>query len=75
MAEYRSRYYSVKQYITEQNILIEDSLKIRMLNNLGQAFKTYLTIVNTGMRKNRKLDDDEKLFKAIAEKKTRIVAE
>ncbi len=75
MAEYRSRYYSVKQYIIEQNILIEDSLKIRMLNNLGQAFKTYLTIVNTEMRKNRKLDDDEKLFKAIAEKKTRIVAE
>ena len=74
MAEYRSKYYTFKASIKEQNITIEDALKIRMLNNLGPTFKTYLTIVNNQMQKDEKLKEDEVLFKAIKEKKTRIKA-
>ena len=75
MAEYRSKYYALKASIKEQNITIEDALKIRMLNNLGPAFKTYLTVVNDRMRKDEKLEEDEILFKAIEEEETRIVTE
>ena len=46
MVENYSKYYAFKASYKEQNITIEDALKIRMLNNLGPAFKTYLTIVN-----------------------------
>lgn len=46
MAEYRSKYYALKASIKAQSITIEDALKIRMLNNLGPAFKTYLTVIN-----------------------------
>lgn len=59
----------------EQSITIEDALKIRMLNNLGPAFKTYLTVVNDWMRKDKKLEENEALFKAIEEEETRIVTE
>lgn len=75
MAEYRSKYYALKASITEQSITIEDALKIRMLNNLGPAFKTYLTVVNDRMRKDKQLEGDEALFKAIEEEETRIVTE
>lgn len=75
MAEYRSKYYALKASIKEQSITIEDALKIRMLNNLGPAFKTYLTVVNDRMRKDKKLEEDEALFKAIEEEETRIVTE
>ena len=75
MAEYRSKHYALKARIKEQNITIEDALKIRMLNNLGPAFKTYLTVVNDRMRKDEKLEEDEVLFKAIEEEETRIKAE
>ena len=74
MAEYRSKYYALKASIKEQSITIEDALKIRMLNNLSSAFKTYLTVVNDWIRKDKKLEEDETLFKAIEEEKTRIVA-
>lgn len=72
MAEYRSQYYALKSSISEQKITIEDALKIRMLNNLGPAFKTYLTVVNDQMRTDEKLEDDEVLFKAIEDEKTRM---
>lgn len=72
MAEYRSEYYALKASIKEQSITIEDALKIWMLNNLGPAFKTYLTVVNDWMRKDEKLEEDEVLFKAIEEEETRI---
>ena len=75
MAEYRSKYYALKASIKEQSITIEDALKIRMLNNLGPAFKTYLTVVNDRMRKDEQLEEDEVLFKAIEEEETRIKAE
>ena len=75
MAEYRSKYYSLKASISEQKITIEDALKIRMLNNLGPAFKTYLTVVNDRMRTNERLEDNETLFKAIEEEETRMKAE
>lgn len=75
MAEYRSKYYALKASILEQKITIEDALKIRMLNNLGPAFKTYLTVVNDRMRTDEKLEDDEILFKAIEEEETRMKAD
>ena len=75
MADYRSKYYALKASIKEQSITIEDALKIRMLNNLGHAFKTYLTVVNDRMRKDEKLEEDEVFFKAIEEEETRIKAE
>ena len=46
MAEYRSKYYALNASLKKQNIIIEGALKIRMLNNLGPAFKTYPTVVN-----------------------------
>lgn len=46
-----------------------------MLNNLGLLFKTYLTVVNDRMQIDKKLEDDEILFKAIEEKETRMKAE
>lgn len=41
-----------------------------MLNSLGLAFKTYLTIVNKPIRKDAKLDDDETIFEVVKEDKT-----
>lgn len=70
MIEYQSKYYTLKESIIEQSIIIEDTLKIRMLNNLGLAFKTYFTVVNNQMQKVKKLEEDETLFKAIEEEKT-----
>ena len=75
MAEYRSKYYALKASIKEQSITIEDALKIRMLNNLGPAFKTYLTVVNDQIRKEKKLEAGDILFKAIEEEETRIKAD
>ena len=75
MAEYRSKYYALKASVVEQKITIQDALKIRMLNNLGPSFKTYLTVVNDRMRAKEMLDDDETLFKAIEEEETRMKAE
>ena len=46
-----------------------------MRNNLELAFKTYLTVINDGMRKDKKLEEDEVLFKAIEEQETRINAD
>lgn len=45
-----------------------------MLNNLSLAFKTYLTIVNNWMQKDKQLEKDEVLFKAIKEEKSCIKA-
>lgn len=45
-----------------------------MLNNLGPLFKTYLTAIINWMWKNKKLEDDKVLFKAIKEEKTWIKA-
>ncbi len=75
MAGYRSKYYSLKASIKRQSITIKNVLKIRMLNNLGSAFKTYLTVVIDLMRKDKKLRKDNVLFKAIKEEETRIKAD
>lgn len=58
-----------------QSITIEDTLKIRMLNNFGPAFKTYLIVLNDCMQKDKKLEENEALFKVIEKKKNRIVTE
>ena len=46
-----------------------------MLNNLGPAFKTYLTVVNDRMWKDENLEEDDILFKAIEKEKTCIKAD
>ena len=74
MAEYCSKYYALKASIKEQSITIEDALKIWMLNNFGPAFKTYLTIINNQMQKDKKLKEDKVLFKAIEKEETYIKA-
>lgn len=75
IAKYCSKYYILKASIKKQNIIIEDALQIWILNNLGLVFKIYLTIVNNQMQKNKKLEEDEVLFKAIEEEKTCFKAE
>lgn len=55
MAEYHSKYYPLKANISEQKIMIEDALKISLLNNPGPSFKTYLTVLNDRMRKDENL--------------------
>ena len=75
IAEYRSEYYSHRASIKEQSITIEDAFKIRMLNNFGPAFKTYLTVNNDCIRKDKKLEEDNVLFKAIEEEETPIKAD
>lgn len=65
MTKYRSKYYSLIVSIIEQSITIEDALKIRMLNNLGLEFKTYFFMVNVRIWKDKKLDKDDVLLKAI----------
>lgn len=75
MAGYRSKYYALKASMNGQNVAIEDALKIRKLNNLGLAFKTYLTVFNDRMRKDEKLEEGEIFFKAVEEEETRIVTE
>ncbi len=74
-AEYRLKYYFFKASIKKNSIITEDVLKIRMLNNLSPAFKTYLTVVNNWIQKDKKLEEDDILFKAIREEKTRIKAD
>ncbi len=69
---YRSKYYALKASIKEQSIIIESVLKTQMLNNLGRLFKTYLKVVNDRMRKDKKLEKNDVLFKAIEEEKTCI---
>ncbi len=75
MAEYRSKYYTLKASIKKQSITIEKSLKIRRLNNLRHEFKTYLTVDNDRMQNVGKLGGDNVLFKAIQEEETRIKAD
>ena len=75
MAEYRSKYYALKASIKEESITIEDALKMWILNNLGPAFKIYLTVVNNRMQKDEQLEEDRVLFKVIMEKETRIKVE
>lgn len=55
--------------------MIKDTLKIRILNNLKPAFKTYLIVINNQMQKKEKLEEIKVLFKAIQEKKTCIKIE
>lgn len=43
-----------------------------MVNNLGPVFKIYLIVVNNQMQKNKKLEEDKVLFRAIKEEKTCI---
>lgn len=74
MVEYHSKYYVFKASIKEQYIIIENTLKIRILNNLSLVFKTYLIILNNQMQKYEKLKEDEVLFKAIEQEKTCIKA-
>lgn len=75
MAEYWSKYYAFKVIIIEQSIIIEDAWNIWILNKLGPAFKTHLTIVNDWMQKDKKLEEEEGLFKAIKKEKSRIITE
>lgn len=75
MTEYLSKYYILKTSFKKQSITIEDAFKIWILNNLGLAFKIYLTVVNDRMRKYKKLEEDKVLFKAIGEKESWILAE
>ncbi len=75
MAEYRSKYHALKASIKEQSITLENALKIQMLNNFGQTFKTYLTIVNDPVRKEEMLGEDDDLLKAIEKEETRIKAD
>lgn len=75
MAEYCWKFYALKASIKNQSITIKDVFKIQMLNNLGLAFKTYLTVVNNQMQKAERLEEDKVLFKAIEEKETCIKAE
>lgn len=72
MAKYCSKYYALKTIIKKQNITIKDALKIWILNNLGSVFITYLTIINNQMQKDKKLEEDKVLFKAIDKEKTCI---
>ena len=72
MAEYRSKYYSLKASIKKRSVTIKDELKTRILNNLGPACKTYFTVVNDRMRKDERLEEDDVLFKAIEEEETSI---
>ena len=46
-----------------------------MLNNLGPAFKIYLTVVNGWMEKYEKLEKNKVLFETIEEQKTCIKIE
>lgn len=46
-----------------------------MLHNLRSVFKTKLTMINNQMQKNKKLEKNKVLFKAIEEKETRIKVE
>lgn len=43
-----------------------------MVNNLGAVFKTYITIVSHQIQKNKQLEDNKVLFKAIKKKKIHI---
>lgn len=45
-----------------------------MLNNLGPAFKTYLTVINNRMQTDQKLEKNKVLFKAIKEEDSHIKA-
>lgn len=54
--------------------MIKNASKIQIFNNLGPKFKTYFTIVNNQMQKDKKSEDNEVLFKAIKEEKTCIKA-
>lgn len=69
MAKYCSKYYTFKASIKKQNITIKDALKIWMLSSFSPAFKIYLTIVNNWIQKDKKLEKDKVLFKAIEKEK------
>lgn len=73
ITEYQSKCFVLKASIKELSIKIKDALKIEMLNNLGLAFKTYFTIVNNPIWRNKKLEKDKALFMAIKEEKIQEV--
>ena len=43
-----------------------------MLNKLMLSFKVHLTVINKWMQNDKKLEEDDVLFKAIEEEETRI---
>lgn len=59
MALYRSKYYALKADIEEQNITIENALKIKIFHNLGPALKTDLIVVKNLMQKDEQFVKDE----------------
>lgn len=70
IAEYRSKYYILKANVIKQSIIITDALKIQILNNLEFVFKTYLTVGNNWMQKEKKLEEYKTLFKVIKKEET-----
>ncbi len=57
------------------NIMIKDTVKIQMLNNLRPSLKTCLTIINDPIPKNTKLAKDQTIFKTVKEKNTLMKAD
>ena len=72
--EYRFKYYQLKKQIKNHEIIIENQLKIKILNNLSLAYKSYMTILHDKMR--NVTDDkpliEEAIFKALEEKETKM---
>lgn len=64
---FQSQYYRVEYYNQKhtQNLNVQQSELI---------FKTYLTIAKNQIQKDKQLEEDEVLFKAIEEEKTHIKA-
>lgn len=55
-------------------MIIKNVFKIWILNNLDLTFKTYLTVINNHIQKDKQLDKDKVLFNAIKEEKVCIKA-
>ena len=72
--EYRFKYYQLKKQIKNHEIIIENQLKIKMLNNLSLAYKSYMTILHDKMR--NVTDDksliEEAIFKTLEEKEIKM---
>ena len=72
MKKYQAKISDIEAEIRDQEIIIDQIITIKMLNNLGRSFGTYLIILNESARNEEKFLARSTLFKNLADEEFRM---
>ena len=72
MKEYHTKISDIEVEIRNQSIIIDETIIIKMLNNLKESFVTYLTILNESARNESKFLERSILFKNLIDEESRM---